>query len=481
MRLTSDLIARYDRPGPRYTSYPTALEFHDLVTPAIYEGALRSADPSAPVSLYVHLPFCAARCLYCACHAIINPDGRAAEPYLTALLQEIELIAARNPRRKVLAVHFGGGTPTFFSAMQLEHLMQTLRARFDIAPHAELSIELDPRAIAPDHIDWMRAERFGRASIGVQDLDPQVQQAVCREQPLSMVRALVDDLREKVGISSLNVDLIYGLPHQTPEGFEATLRAVSEHLKPERLAIYGFAYVPWLKPHQRRLNPETFPDAAARVDLLMRAGDVLDEAAYARIGMDHFALPTDSLFIAQQQGRLSRNFMGYSATHTEDLIGLGLSAIGYVNGVFVQNQRHLRRYLECGEAGQLPTERGYSTSDDDLRRGWVIEALMCQFHVDKTKFERRFGLRFDSYFSELRGALSTLEADGLLTQTPQALTASPTGRLLIRNIALAFDWHTAQRQAAAAHEAQQPQPNPQQHPQQTPPKKPQTQAFSRTV
>ena len=441
-RVTIEQTRRYDRPGPRYTSYPTAVEFHEGFGSDAYAAALRDASASdAPLSLYLHLPFCEARCLYCACNVVITPHTTVAEPYLDYLEREADLVAAElGTHRPVAQLHLGGGTPTYFAPEQLRDLMTRLRRRFTFADGAEMALEVDPRVTTRAHLETLAAEGFNRLSLGVQDFDPQVQETVRRVQSVEQTRELMDDARE-LGFGSLNIDLIYGLPHQSPPSFERTLRQVVE-LGPDRLAVYSFALVPWLKQHQKLLPEEAMPDAETKLELLQTAREVLTETGYLDIGMDHFALPDDELSRAQRDGRLWRNFMGYTTVRAPDLLGLGISAIGSVGGTFAQNEKKLSRYYAALDAGRLPVERGYELSDDDLVRQHVIRTWMCQFEVDKRDVERRFDVRFDDYFAtELATLQQQFVPEGLVRLSDGAIEAEPLGRLFPRNVAMVFDAH----------------------------------------
>jgi oxygen-independent coproporphyrinogen-3 oxidase len=442
LRVTLEQTRRYDRPGPRYTSYPTAVEFHDGFGPDAYADALRAASSrDGPLSLYLHLPFCEARCLYCACNVVITPHTTVAEPYLDYLEREADLVAAQlGTHRPVAQLHLGGGTPTYFAPEQLRDLMGRLRRRFAFADGAEMALEVDPRVTTRDHLEALAEEGFNRLSLGVQDFDPTVQETVRRVQSVEQTRALMEDARE-LGFGSLNIDLIYGLPHQAPASFARTLREVIE-LRPDRLAVYSFALVPWLKQHQKLLPEEAMPDAETKLELLRTARELLTGAGYRDIGMDHFALPNDELSRAQRDGRLWRNFMGYTTVRAPDLVGLGISAIGSVGDTFAQNEKKLSRYYAALDAGRLPVERGYALSDDDVVRQHVIRSWMCQFEVDKADVERRFGVRFDDYFaSELATLQREFVPEGLVRLAPEAIRAEPLGRLFPRNVAMVFDAH----------------------------------------
>lgn len=436
-----DLVRRFDRPGPRYTSYPTAVHFSEDFGPDEYEAALRRANGvSDPWSVYVHLPFCAARCLFCACTTVISPDASKVVGYLDELSDEIDRVAALLPnRRDVSQLHLGGGTPTYFKPRLIATLLDHLLSRFPLVDGAEFSVEVDPRVTTSEHIEVFARRGMNRISLGVQDTNPKVQRSVKRVQPMGRVVSCVNRARS-AGAKSVNVDLIYGLPHQTPASFRETVLEVMDGIAPDRLAVYGFAYVPWLKGHQKKLDSDALPGPDARLALQNVAREVLTEAGYIDIGMDHYALPDDELAVAQRQGRLWRNFMGYTTQHSADMLGLGLSAIGYVGNAFVQNTRKLSDWRKLIAGGGLAAERGIRLSDDDLLRQHVIQELMCNFQVNKSAVERRFDVgAFDDFFADARLALRDAEEAGLLVWDDEAVRATEVGKLFVRNLAMPFD------------------------------------------
>ncbi len=437
--VSAELLQRYDKPGPRYTSYPTAVEFHSDFDETAYRQALKAAALiNAPLSIYTHLPFCQERCLYCACNVVITPHQQVAEPYLERLKREIELVQdLLGERRKVSQFHFGGGTPTYYRPEQLAELMQFYRQHFDFLPDAEIALEVDPRVTTSEHLEVLAAQGFNRLSLGVQDFDPLVQETVHRIQSVTDARALIDYARA-LGFGSINVDLIYGLPHQSNTSFSRTIKQVIA-LKPDRLAVYSFALVPWMKQHQKLLPQDALPKGLAKFELLAIARELLLQAGYQDIGMDHFALPGDELSIAQRQGRLWRNFMGYTTAKAPDMIGLGLSAIGSVAGSFSQNVKKLSQYYQALDEGRLPIERGYALNKDDLLRQHVIRELMCNFVIDKAEVEQRFAVDFDEYFALELSELKPLEAEGFVRLEDKAILAVDLGRLFVRNIAMVFD------------------------------------------
>ncbi len=440
---TEELLQRYDRPGPRYTSYPTAVEFHDGFTESHYRERLAQADSQAeaPLSLYAHLPFCEERCLFCACNVVITPHREVATPYLDHLLLEIQLLARHLPsRRRVSQLHLGGGTPTYYPPAELERLFRAFADRFTFTPEAEIGIEVDPRVTTPEHVRALRRLGFNRISMGVQDFAPEVQKAVHRVQSYELTSSLVD-LSRAEGYGSVNIDLIYGLPYQTIEGFQRTLDQVLT-MRPDRVAVYSFAFVPWIKAHMRHLPEASLPDASLKLQLLGVTIDAFAGAGYRQIGMDHFALPGDELSRAVESRTLHRNFMGYTVQSARDMLGVGISAIGDVQGAFVQNVKKLPTYYEALAAGRFPVERGYALDPDDVVRRHVITRLMCNFHLDLREVEDLFELDFaDTFATELAelGGPDSPVSHGLLLITPDALEVTPTGRLFIRNVCMVFD------------------------------------------
>ncbi len=447
--ITADLLSRYDRPGPRYTSYPTAIEFHDGIT---YEDYLQCLDQAnalgdAPLALYAHLPFCVERCLFCGCHTIISPRKDVAAPYLDLLQREIELLAARLPNRRHFAqLHLGGGTPTYFTPAQLDGLLRHLLRHFTPLPGAEMAVEADPRVTTPDHLDTLAALGFNRISFGVQDLDPDVQAAINRIQPLEQVAQLVQHARTR-GYRGINVDLIYGLPLQTPASFERTIDAMVA-LQPDRVAVYSFAFVPWVRGNQKRIEEDQLPAPDVKVQLFAIARERFLAAGYEPIGMDHFARPDDELARARREGRLRRNFQGYAVIPGDDVLALGVSGIGDVRGHYVQNEKKLSTYEEAIRAGRLPVARGVRRSADDEVRRTVIHDLMCNFRIDTAAVERRYGIEFATYFGEDLALLAAHEAEGMVRIHPDRIEATPTGELFVRNLAICFDRYQRERHDA---------------------------------
>lgn len=446
-RFDPELLRRYDRPGPRYTSYPTAPRFGpDFGEDALRAVARRSNEAPIPrqLSLYVHVPYCRSPCFYCGCNRVISRDAEKGQRYLDRLQREVALVAPLFDRdREVVQLHLGGGTPNFLSPRQLGGLVDTLRRHFCFSHvlDRELSIELDPRFVSAGDVEALAAIGFNRASLGVQDFDPTVQRAVNRVQGIDETLAVLDACR-RYGMQSVNVDLIYGLPRQTLEGFARTLEAVVA-ARPDRLAIYGYAHMPTLFKAQRQIDAGELPGAEARLALLELAVERLGAAGYAYIGMDHFALPEDALARARREGGLHRNFMGYTTHADTDLVGLGVSAISHVGDSFSQNQRDLPAWEAALDAGRLPLWRGLKLDDDDVLRADIIQRLMCRGEIDVREVERRYGICFGSYFSEALAALRPLQDDGLVQCPPGTIRATPRGRALLRTIAMCFDRYLA--------------------------------------
>ncbi|WP_459621043.1 oxygen-independent coproporphyrinogen III oxidase [Burkholderia sp. 3C] len=435
-----DLLAKYAANGPRYTSYPTALQFDDRFDVADYTRAAADPGASNALSLYVHIPFCATACFYCGCNRIATRNHAHARPYLDRLKQELALQAARfDPSRTITQLHWGGGTPTFLSEPEIAELMAATRAQFPIAPddEAEISIEIDPRTATPATLAHLRMQGFNRLSLGVQDVDPEVQRAVNRVQPIERTASLITAAR-LIGYRSVSVDLIYGLPKQTVASFAHTLDTVIE-LAPDRISVFGYAHLPGLFKMQRRIDDATLPTPAARIALLGLAIETLTQAGYVYIGMDHFARPTDELVAAQRNGTLQRNFQGYSTCADTDLIGIGMSSIGKVGDVYVQNEKDVAAWSAAIDAGRLPIARGVRLNADDRLRRDVIMRLMCHLSLPFAELETVYGIRFAERFAPELARLRDFERDGLLSIEPRRLTIHPAGRLFVRNIAMCFD------------------------------------------
>jgi oxygen-independent coproporphyrinogen-3 oxidase len=441
------LIRRYDRPGPRYTSYPTAVEFHDAFDAAAYCERLSAAAAAAtePLSLYVHLPFCEERCAYCGCTMIATKKRDVAAVYLDYLSREIGMLAARLAgRRRVVQYHWGGGTPTYLNLEQIARLDATIRRHFDVDTDAECAVEVDPRVTTGEQLTLLRRLGFNRLSFGVQDFTETVQEAIRRRQPEAETRALYWFARD-AGFDAINFDLVYGLPRQTVETFRQTLASVTD-LRPDRVAVYSYAHVPWLRPNQKAIDSRELPDASAKRHLLGAAIDAFTAAGYVPIGMDHFSQPDDELAVAARERRLHRNFMGYTTRPAPDSVAVGISAIGDVRGAFAQNHKTLARYYQAIDRATFPIERGYALTLDDRVRRFVITELMCNFHVARRGVEERFGINFGAYFATELTRLSAPDGpvgDGLLEIDDSGLTVTPRGRLFVRNVCMAFDRYLA--------------------------------------
>jgi len=440
-RISPELLQRFDVQGPRYTSYPTADRFVEAFTADDYAQALRQRGAQAstlPLSVYVHLPFCASLCYYCACNKIITRHHSRASDYLDLLHKELDLQVAELGRGQTVSqLHLGGGTPTFLSDAELARLMAMLRGAFELAPGGEYSIEIDPRTVDAKRLRALWNLGFNRLSFGVQDFDTQVQKAVHRVQPAEQVFDLVAAARS-IGFESLNVDLIYGLPRQTGESFARTLEQVSA-LRPDRIALYAYAHLPDRFKPQRRIISSELPDAAGKVGMLAGALNAFERAGYVYVGMDHFALPEDSLAVAKRQGRLHRNFQGYSTQADCDLIALGVSAIGRVGPTYGQNAKTLDDYRDLLEQGRLPVVRGLAVSRDDLARRAVIMALMCQGQVVFEAIELAWMLDFRQYFSSEMVQVMKLAEQGLVTVSETGIEVTAEGWYFVRAVAMVFD------------------------------------------
>ncbi len=441
--ITPELLTRFDVAGPRYTSYPTADRFVEAFGEAEYVSALEqrragSVQASKPLSLYVHLPFCESLCYYCACNKIITKHHDRTGPYLRYLSREVDLhVQHLGGQEAVSQLHLGGGTPTFLSDDELGELMAMLQRNFSFVPGGEYSIEIDPRTIDATRLGTLKRLGFNRLSFGVQDFDPLVQKAVHRVQPAEQVFALVAAARQ-IGFDSINVDLIYGLPQQTPESFDRTLAQVVE-LRPDRIALYGYAHLPERFKPQRRINAVDLPQAGGKVAMLARSLAAFEQAGYVYIGMDHFALPEDALAVAKRQGRLHRNFQGYSTQPDADLIALGVSAIGKVGATYSQNAKDLIEYQDRLDHGQLPVVRGLAVSRDDLLRRAVIMSLMCQGRVQFEAVELSHLIDFKRYFAGELQRLAAMQDDGLVTVTDSSIEVSAMGWFFVRGVAMVFD------------------------------------------
>ena len=436
-----NLIKKYDVSGPRYTSYPPAPIFTPDFTREDFAEAMFQTEnrPGSPdLSLYVHFPFCDTLCYFCGCTTIVTRNREHLAEYLPYLKKEIDLLApALSPERRVVQMHWGGGTPTYFSPEQIENIGGYIRQAFKFAGDAEVSVEVDPREITRDHLRALRNVGFNRISLGVQDFNPIVQKAVNRTQSEMVTRDAIAWSRE-LGFESLNVDLIYGLPSQTVESFSETLDKIIE-IAPERIAVYNFAYVPWIKKHQTLIHTEDLPSPDTKIGMLTTTIAKLTAAGYVYIGMDHFARPDDELAMAQRTKKLHRNFQGYSTKAGTDMYGLGMSSISHFGTAYAQNEKTLREYYHAVEVGRFATHVGYRMTPDDILRKRVILRLMCDLSLNKREVEDAFGVKFDEYFADAMVKLMPLVDDQLITVSQNDLVVTPQGRLFLRNIAMCFD------------------------------------------
>jgi oxygen-independent coproporphyrinogen III oxidase len=438
-----ELIRKYGGNGPRYTSYPTADRFVEAFDAAAYGHWLANRNVGGavrPLALYVHLPFCDTICYYCACNKIITKDHGRSAKYLKYLQREIRLVAQRlGEDRLVAQMHWGGGSPTFLSEAELSELMGMIRAEFRLDPSGEYAIEVDPRKVGADKIALLARLGFNRLSLGVQDIDPEVQKAVHRIQSIDETLQVVLAARRN-GFKSVNMDLIYGLPKQTPESFERTLETVIA-CDPDRIALYSYAHLPTVFKPQRRIADADLPRPETKLAILVRSIERLRAAGYLYIGMDHFAKPGDDLAVAQRQGRLTRNFQGYSSAGDSDIVGLGVSAISKVGPVYAQNVKTLDEYYARLESGEVPVMRGIELSQDDLARRAVIQALACHFAVSKEAISIAHLIDFDRYFPVELGELKEMESEGLVALDGEWISVTPRGRLLVRALCAVFDRH----------------------------------------
>jgi len=439
----AELITKYGLAGPRYTSYPTALQFHEGFDAEAYHRHVQNSNDDLiprPLSLYVHLPFCKELCYYCACNKKVTRNMQLAETYLKHLDREIEMQGKLFDRdRQVIQLHFGGGTPTYYDDIQLKHIVETLSRNFLLSRSSsrEFSIEIDPRTVNEERIAYLADIGFNRVSMGIQDFDPAVQKAVNRIQDEEKTLRLIDAARES-GFNSVSVDLIYGLPLQTAESFETTIDSVLTS-RPDRLSVYNYAHLPHLFRAQRMIDSDQVPAPEVRLQLMDSTIKKLVDAGYIYIGMDHFALPDDELSLAMEDGTLQRNFQGYSTCRETDLVGMGVSAIGKVGNSFAQNIKDIRAWQAAIEEGNLPVWRGLSLSGEDKLRREIISAIMCQGNVRFDEFERTYGIDFNNHFALELASLAPLQEDGLVELSEQNLEVTPTGLLLLRVIAMKFD------------------------------------------
>ncbi len=430
---------KYSKPGPRYTSYPTALEFNDAFTYEAYLNKLDSQESSRPLSLYFHLPFCRNACYFCGCNVVFTSKEEKMVRYIEYLKRELEILSKHlDTSREVIQVHFGGGTPSFFNAEQLKEIILMIKSHFNnFGADAELSCEIDPRHINEAQMKVLSEEGFNRVSFGIQDFNEKVQVAVHRVQPYDITKMAMD-LARKYNMVSVNVDLIYGLPYQTLETFKETLR-LSLSLNPDRFAVFNYAHVPWLKKTMRKIDETTLPLPDEKLQIMQYTIDYLTENGYKMIGMDHFAKPEDELFKAIEKGELHRSFQGYTTKGGADLIGVGLTSIGEGVDYYAQNFKEMKEYEAAIDAGRLPFERGVVLNKDDQIRNYVIMELMSNFKLDIKRFEAAFNINFKEYFNDALDRLQPFADEALITMNEEEIACSETGTLLIRNIAMEFD------------------------------------------
>jgi oxygen-independent coproporphyrinogen III oxidase len=445
MKLPTSLFEKYSKAGPRYTSYPTAPYFTEQFGEKEWLDELHTTqDRGRDLSLYVHVPFCDTLCYYCGCNMVATHDYGKAETYLVHLFQEIDRVAAlTSPDRQARQVHWGGGTPTFLKPADIRRLAEHISSRFRIAPDAEISCELDPRELSREHIAALAESGFNRVSMGVQDLDETVQKAVNRVQPESLIREVYDWLREG-GFESINVDLMVGLPHQTAQSFAHTLERMVA-MGPDRLAVFNYAHVPWMKKHQKLILESDLPSPEVKLELLRLIMERLAGAGYVYIGMDHFAKPDDEIVMAQRSKTLYRNFQGYTTHKDCDIYAFGVSGISQTDEVYVQNAKNLAEYQTRIASGGLATERGLRISRDDKLRRDAISRIMCDLELDKARFGADWEIDFDTFFADALNDLKDMANDGLLQLEPGMIKVTETGRIFLRNIAMPFDAYLRQQ------------------------------------
>ncbi|HLF17839.1 MAG TPA: oxygen-independent coproporphyrinogen III oxidase [Candidatus Omnitrophota bacterium] len=448
MTITIDkqTIQKFDVPGPRYTSYPTAPVWTPQITQNHYIERLKQFGASdKTLSLYIHIPFCRSMCTYCACSVVIRKnDEKYGEEYIRYLTKEIGLVSRHIGKRKLVKqFHWGGGTPTFLSEGQIQRLFHVAEEKFDIDRDGEIAIEIDPRTIDKGKIKTIRELGFNRISLGVQDFSYDVQKNINRIQPYALVKEVYDYCRA-LKFLSINFDLIYGLPNQTNESFKDTINKVIA-LKPDRIALYSFAYVPWLKKHQNKIDPGALPNNNEKMEIFLQSREQFTSGGYEAIAMDHFALKNDELAKAFHKGKLYRNFMGYTVKPADEYVGLGMTAIGFLENTYFQNEKTLPEYYARLDQNQLPIERGKALSQDDRIRQWTINSLMCQFYVDKPLFHKFFNIPFDEYFRREQGQIQRCADDGLLEISVERIRVTELGKVFIRNVCMHFDQYLQQK------------------------------------
>jgi len=440
LKVDLDLVQKYNVAGPRYTSYPPATKFTGAISwddlAAKIDGNNRAARD---LSIYFHIPFCETLCWFCGCTTVITLNHDRGMAYVEALGREVAKMAPKlNPARKAVQLHFGGGSPTFLKPDEIRRLGEIIHQSFTFSPDIEASVEVDPRRLTRDHLVALREIGFNRASMGVQDFNPKVQEAIHRIQPRAMTQQAMDWMRE-LGFGSINLDLIYGLPHQTPESFDETLNTVLQ-MKPDRLAVFSYAHVPWIKPSQKILEQKILPAPETKLQVLKLVIEKLTaNHQYVYIGMDHFAKPDDELAVAQKRKQLQRNFQGYSTRAGADIYAFGMSSISQIPDAYWQNEKELPKWQEAVEAGRVPLQRAYFLTDEDKIRRETIMRVMCDLSLDYAAMSQKLGINFAQHFANELAVLAPFEADGLVKCTPTGLEVTDTGRLFIRNLAMCFD------------------------------------------
>lgn len=443
-----ELIKKYDKPGPRYTSYPTAPHFNDSFTHEDYKAeiiATNTPENNRPLSLYFHLPFCDTLCYFCGCNMIVTRNRPRITKYLTYLKKEIDMVSGMILKeRPVIQVHWGGGTPTHLEPEEITDLISYIREKFNILPDAEIGCEIDPRELRREHLEALRNGGFNRISMGVQDFNEKVQKAVNRIQPEEVTERVINWVKE-LGFHSYNLDLMYGLPFQTKKDFEVTVDKLID-LDPDRVAVFNYAHVPWMKKHMDLIKTEDLPAPEEKLEILKMTAAKLTSAGYEFIGMDHFAKPEDELAVALHEKKLYRNFQGYSTHAGTDLYGMGITSIGQLEKIYVQNLKTEKEYFDALDKGILPVYIGCKLNDDDILRREVITKIMCDFELDYSFFDDKYGINFREYFAYGIKKLDDFTEDGLVTFTPNGFEVNEMGRLLIRNIAMGFDGYLERKE-----------------------------------
>jgi oxygen-independent coproporphyrinogen-3 oxidase len=440
LNVNLDLVKKYNVPGPRYTSYPPATKFTDAISWELLSTKIEENNRTPrDLSVYFHIPFCETLCWFCGCTTVITLNHDKGMGYVEALGREVAKMAPKlNRQRKVVQLHFGGGSPTFLRPDEIRRLGEIIHQHFTFSPDIEASVEVDPRRLTRDHMGALREIGFNRASMGVQDFNPKVQEAIHRIQPREMTQQAMDWMRE-LGYNSINLDLIYGLPFQTPESFNETLDIVLT-MKPDRLAVFSYAHVPWIKPSQKILERDVLPTPETKLEVLKLVIEKLTaDGQYVYIGMDHFAKPTDELAMAQREKKLQRNFQGYSTRAGSDIYAFGMSSISQIPDAYWQNEKELPKWQEAVDAGKVPLNRAYFVTDEDKIRRETIMRVMCDLSLDFAAMSQKLGINFEQHFTKELAALAPFEADGLVKRNPAGLEVTDAGRLFIRNIAMCFD------------------------------------------